>query len=350
MTNWKKYKFSDFVDINPAIPLHKNGKYSFIEMADLNNGQRYVYPSTQRELTGGSRFQENDTLFARITPCLENGKICQAKNLKDGIGFGSTEFLVFRGKQNVSDSNFVFYLSRWEEVRKFAEQHMVGTSGRQRVPKEVFDNLEITLPDLHTQTRIAEILSSLDDKIELNRQMNQTFAFWHYSIPSFDEGKCPKMESSESILSNKFIVRSNSILFSKLNPRFARVWPVGRIDESKAICSTEFLVFIPIEMHLYSHLKMVLTQVEFLENLVSKATGTSGSHQRVKPDDILEAEILVPSMEAAKKLDKELRPLIDLEIKNIEESSQLRLIRDSLIPKLMSGEIDFNLGVDAVSR
>ena len=158
------------------------------------------------------------------------------------------------------------------------------------------------------------------------------------------------MESSESILSNKFIVRSNSILFSKLNPRFARVWPVGRIDESKAICSTEFLVFIPIEMHLYSHLKMVLTQVEFLENLVSKATGTSGSHQRVKPDDILEAEILVPSMEAAKKLDKELRPLIDLEIKNIEESSQLRLIRDSLIPKLMSGEIDFNLGVDAVSR
>lgn len=129
MPPFKKYKFSDFVDINPLVKLKANEEYSFIEMADLNDGQRYVYPSAKRILTGGARFEENDTLFARITPCLENGKICQVKDLKDGKGFGSTEFLVFRGKEKVSDSNFVFYLSRWDEVRRFAELNMVGTSG-----------------------------------------------------------------------------------------------------------------------------------------------------------------------------------------------------------------------------
>lgn len=199
MPPFKKYKFSDFVDINPLVKLKANEEYSFIEMADLNDGQRYVYPSAKRILTGGARFEENDTLFARITPCLENGKICQVKDLKDGKGFGSTEFLVFRGKEKVSDSNFVFYLSRWDEVRRFAELNMVGTSGRQRVPKDVFENLELDLPeDLATQTRIANILSSLDDKIELNRRTNHTLEqiaqtlFKKYFVDDIDPENLPE--------------------------------------------------------------------------------------------------------------------------------------------------------------
>jgi type I restriction enzyme S subunit len=173
MSNWKDYKFSDFVEINPKVALKKGVEYSFVEMKDLSEGSKFVSPSQKRELKGGSRFENGDTLFARITPCLENGKISQVKELENGVGFGSTEFLVFRGKKGVSNTNFVHYLSLSDEVRSFAEQNMVGTSGRQRVSWQAFENLDISLPDLPTQTAIAEILSSLDDKIELNNKINQ---------------------------------------------------------------------------------------------------------------------------------------------------------------------------------
>ena len=139
----------------------------------------------------------------------ENGKICQVKNLEDGVGFGSTEFLVFRGKQDLSDSDFVFYLTRTDYLRNNAIQVMNGTSGRQRVEKSVLEKLEVIAPDLSVQRSIASILSTLDDKIELNLQLNQTlenmaqaiFKEWfvNFIFPGFDGvlveselGKIPK--------------------------------------------------------------------------------------------------------------------------------------------------------------
>lgn len=146
MTNWKEYKFSDFVEINPKVALKKGIEYSFVEMKDLSDENKFVTPSQKRPLSGGSRFENNDTLFARITPCLENGKIAQVKELENGVGFGSTEFLIFRGKKGVSNTDFVHYLSLSDEVRSFAEQNMVGTSGRQRVSWQAFENLTLNLP------------------------------------------------------------------------------------------------------------------------------------------------------------------------------------------------------------
>lgn len=174
MSEWKEYKFSDFVAINPTISMKSTELYSFVEMKDLQDGKKYCYPSAERNPSSGARFYEGDTLFARITPCLENGKICKVRGLKNGIGFGSTEFLVFRGKENVSENEFVFYLSRWDEVRGYAESRFEGTSGRQRVPKDCFENLFLTLPPLPEQTAIAEVLSSLDDKIDLLHRQNKT--------------------------------------------------------------------------------------------------------------------------------------------------------------------------------
>lgn len=173
-SEWKEYKFSDFVDINPSVKIPKGIPIPFVEMKDLDNSIRYCESSQEKELSGGSRFINGDTLFARITPCLENGKICQVRNLKKGLGFGSTEFHVFRGKEGISDTDFVYYLSRWDEVRDFAEHNLEGSSGRQRVSKEAFDNLYLTLPPLDTQCCIASILTSLDDKIDLLRRENAT--------------------------------------------------------------------------------------------------------------------------------------------------------------------------------
>ena len=174
MADWNEYVFSDFAYVNPTVKLTKGGKYSFVEMKDLNSSIRFCNPSAERLLSGGARFKEGDTLFARITPCLENGKICQVKGLRDGVGFGSTEFHVFRGKENISDNDFVYYLSRWSEFRNWAEMSFEGTSGRQRVPKEAFDKLVLNLPDFATQKLIAAVLSSLDNKIDLLHRQNKT--------------------------------------------------------------------------------------------------------------------------------------------------------------------------------
>lgn len=174
MSEWKEYKFSEFVDINPAVKLPKDKLLSFVEMRGLESNKRHCIPSQNRLLSGGSKFENGDTLFARITPCLENGKICQVKGLKNGKGFGSTEFHVFRGKRGISDSDFVYYLSRWDDVRAHAEINLDGTSGRQRVPKQAFDDLILLLPPLPEQLSIASILSSLDDKIDLLHRQNAT--------------------------------------------------------------------------------------------------------------------------------------------------------------------------------
>jgi type I restriction enzyme S subunit len=78
--------------------LKQGNEYSFVEIKDLDATFKYVTASTKKELKGGAKFENGDTLFARITSCLQNGKIYQVKELENNVGFGSTEFLIFRGK------------------------------------------------------------------------------------------------------------------------------------------------------------------------------------------------------------------------------------------------------------
>ena len=160
----------------PAVRLERGGVYPFVDMAAVNADSRSAYPPEERPFKGsGSRFQDGDTLMARITPCLENGKIahyCAPDGMAEG--HGSTEFIVIRGRPNVTDNDFAYYLTQWEEVRSYAVGQMTGTSGRQRVPADSLDHLSVTIPPLPEQRAIAGILGALDDKIELNRRMNRT--------------------------------------------------------------------------------------------------------------------------------------------------------------------------------
>jgi type I restriction enzyme S subunit len=170
MSKWKKCLFKEVVQFPPKVILEKGKSYSFIPMEDINGSFKYVSPLTEKTWTGssGTKFENGDTLFARITPCLQNGKIAQVKDLKQGRGFGSTEYFIFRGIDEVSDSDFVYYLSQVEEFRKYAIGSMVGASGRQRADASFVGNYEIHLPPLPTQRRIASILSAYDDLIENN--------------------------------------------------------------------------------------------------------------------------------------------------------------------------------------
>ena len=173
---WCEVPFSEAVWINPQVRLKRGVVYPFVDMAAVSADSRSTHSVGEREFKGsGSRFQSGDTLMARITPCLENGKIARYE-APDGNGtaHGSTEFVVIRGRPNVTDNDFAYYLTQWEEVRNYAIGQMTGTSGRQRVSVDSLDHLTVPLPPLPEQRAIAHILGTLDDKIELNRRMNQT--------------------------------------------------------------------------------------------------------------------------------------------------------------------------------
>ena len=148
--NWEIKKFRDVVEFPPKVKLEKKERYSFIPMDEVKTGRKYVGPQFLKEWkgSGGARFEEGDTLFARITPCLQNGKIAQAKELINGKGFGSTEFFIFRGIQGVTDTDFVYYLSINSEFTEYAIGSMVGASGRQRADAKFVGEYEFNLPPL----------------------------------------------------------------------------------------------------------------------------------------------------------------------------------------------------------
>jgi len=173
---WATMPFDEAVQLNPSVPMQRGVVYPFVGMKAIDPGSRGVVPSEMRKYTaGGSRFMAGDTLMARITPCLENGKIARyVPEAKQVLAHGSTEFIIVRGRPNVTDNSFAYYLTKWDSVRAYCISQMTGSSGRQRVPTNALSHWEVTIPPIQEQQAIACILGVLDDKIELNRRMNKT--------------------------------------------------------------------------------------------------------------------------------------------------------------------------------
>lgn len=172
MNNWEEYRFGDLVYFPPRIGLKKGEEYPFIEMDVVDPSNRYV-ENTQRkkyENSSCSKFDNGDVLLARITPCLENGKIAQVRTANNESGFGSTEFFVFRAMDKLLDQSFLFYLAKSDLVWKSAVNSMVGASGRQRADASFLKKVKLRIPAPTIQRRIAAILSAYDDLIENNQR------------------------------------------------------------------------------------------------------------------------------------------------------------------------------------
>ena len=383
MTEWKEYKFSDFIDINPLVRIPKNIPISFVEMKDLDPSMRYCESSQLKLLSGGSRFINGDTLFARITPCLENGKICQVRNLQNNIGFGSTEFHVLRGKEGVSDTNFVYYLSRWNEVRDHAEHNMEGSSGRQRVPKEAFDTLYLPLPPLPEQIRIASILSSLDDKIDLLHRENKTledmaetlFRQWFIEeakedwkekplsfygkivcgkTPPKKESKyfggetpfikIPDMHNKTFVINSEDSLTKEGVLYQKekILPPFSIIVSciatVGLVvlNAKEAQTNQQINSIIPYEEEyryfLYLHL---MNMYDDLNAMASGGTATLN----LNTTNFSKIKIAYPTDDVLCAFNKQVSLLFDKIYNNQQHIQTLIQQRDGLLPKLMSNEI-----------
>ncbi|MCI7077619.1 MAG: restriction endonuclease subunit S [Veillonellaceae bacterium] len=174
MLGYSYVKFKDIVEFNPRESIKKGEFAAKIAMDKLQPFCRDITEVEYEEFKGGTKFRNGDTIMARITPCLENGKTAMVNILEEGqVAFGSTEYIVFRAKRGVMDSNFLYYLVSSPIVREPAIKSMVGSSGRQRVQVDVLQNLKLFIPPLSVQEKIGGFLKIIDDKISINNRINR---------------------------------------------------------------------------------------------------------------------------------------------------------------------------------
>lgn len=171
MSKWEEKRLEDIIDVNPPVKLKKGESYPFIDIDKVSPTRRSVTNEEIKIYDGqsSSKFCDGDTVFSRITPCLENRKIAKVA-IEGDAAFGSTEFYVFRAKEKKADARFTYYLTSSDAVVLPAINSMTGASGRQRADKRFIQRLKLNLPDLPTQERIADILSAYDDLIEVNNR------------------------------------------------------------------------------------------------------------------------------------------------------------------------------------
>ncbi|MEU1687937.1 restriction endonuclease subunit S [Micromonospora sp. NPDC005707] len=235
--------------------------------------------------------------------------------------------------------------------------------------------LQISIPSLDRQDAVVGVLGALDDKIAVNdriaataeqlclayfsdqtgaamvsvaelchvekkqidpRELSNTSVL-HFSIPSFDAGRTPEVADPREIKSSKFEVPPSAVLVSKLNPGTPRVWQVRHDGGMPAMASTEFLILLPIEGVSTAELWAVLSQPTFMASIAAKVTGTSNSHQRVRPAEIMDAEIADPRQFGQLRLMAE--ALLQRVHAARQEATTLRALRDTLLPELMSGRL-----------
>ena len=162
--------------------------------------------------------------------------------------------------------------------------------------------------------------------------------FEHFSLPSFDAGQRPIFELGESIKSNKTPVTQDAVLLSKLNPHIPRIWlPVE--CGSNAVCSTEFLVFVPTGAGSRELIYCAFSSPDFIARLQQLVTGTSNSHQRIKPDQVALMSSVVPTADVARAFEAVVKPIFQKVFANREQAQTLSTLRDTLLPRLISGQL-----------
>jgi type I restriction enzyme S subunit len=390
-SEWTKKKLSDIADFNPRETIKKGAIAKKIPMDVLRPFYRDIPYYVEECFSGGTKFRNGDTIMARITPCLENGKTAQVSILNDGeVGFGSTEYIVFRAKEGIADKDYLYYLVCSPEVREPAIKSMVGSSGRQRVQTDVVKNLEIDVPPLVEQEKIGSFLKAFDDKIALNDRINKNleqqaqalfkswfldYEPWDGSVPdSWNHGKLgdfaeikrggsprPIQEylsdsglrwlkiSDVTSLQTPFVIdikdhiieaglrktvflKAGSLVLS--NSATPGVPKILDVDS----CIHDGWLYFPeskfSKEYLYLYFKYIRQQLVNLSN--------GSVFNNLKTDILKRYPTILPDKETLRRFDDIVIPMF-LQMQNLtRESHKLADMRDALLPKLMSGELDIS--------
>ena len=384
-SEWTKKKLSDIVDFNPRETIKKGTIAKKIPMDVLRPFYRDIPYYVEACFSSGMKFRNGDTIMARITPCLENGKTAQVSILNDGeVGFGSTEYIVFRAKEGIADKDYLYYLVCSPEVRELAIKSMVGSSGRQRVQTDVVKNLEIDVPPLVEQEKIGSLLKLFDDKIALNDRINKNleqqaqaiFANEFLSLdtlpdgwnqaslidiadylnglamqkyrPTADEigipvlkikelrqGRCDdNSELCSPSIKSDYIIHDGDVIFSWSGSLLVDLWCGG-------ICGLNQHLF-KVTSSKYDKWFYYAWTKHHLDRFVAVAADKATTMGHIKRAELAKAEVLIPNATDYNRIGALLQPIYEMIISNRIENKKLAATRDTLLPKLMNGEIDMS--------
>lgn len=390
MNDWKEYILEDFVVVNPSERLPKGTIAKKIAMEFLEPFTKRITSFSEEEYKGGTKFRNGDTIMARITPSLENGKTSFVDILDDGeIGFGSTEYIVFRERNKISDKNFIYYLTTSPIVRNTAIKSMTGSSGRQRVQTDVVKKHNILVPELPEQKQIAEVLTSLDDKIELLHRQNKTLEtlaetlFREWFIEKADEnweekslGEILTISSSKRIYYKEYVssgvpfYRSKEIIELSKNgttsselfiseDRFNEIavkygFPkeneilltsVGTLGISYRVRKGDKFYFKDGNLTWFSDFKDLSSEIIFcwLNSSIGKQKldniSIGSTQSALTISGLRKIKITIPPKDIQDRLSSQLKKFYEKTNSNQFQINTLTMLRDGLLPKLMSGII-----------
>ena len=384
MAEWFEKRLDEIAEFNPRESLKKGSIAKKISMDKLQPFCRDVPGFELEPYSGGTKFRNGDTIMARITPCLENGKTAKVSVLENGeVGFGSTEYIVFRAKDGC-DSDFLYYLVTSSIVRGPAIKSMVGSSGRQRVQTDVLQTLVVKVPDLESQKSISGILKSLDDKIAENRKINDNlleqmqalYKSWFVDYLPFG-GVIPESWTQTNIYSLANIIYGAPFASKQFNTE-GNGKPIIRIRDLKAQQFATYTTEVHPKGYLLRPGDIVVgmdgefrpyiwgndeawlnQRVCVFEN--KRPNGKAFLYFTIKPllyaieqtqvattvihigkKDYDAFEIMLPDAATLDSFDSLTSPMIMQIVSNSFENKRLAAMRDALLPKLMSGELDLS--------
>lgn len=377
-SEWRTIRAADFIDFNPRLSLKKGDIATKVAMDKLKPFTKKIPETEKAEFNGGAKFCNGDTVMARITPCLENGKTAYVDMLDDGeIGFGSTEFIVMRAKTGISDPQFVYYTAINPVFRNVAIKSMVGSSGRQRVQQSVLEELELSVPDLEEQRRIGAFLARIDEKIALNDRINDNLQqqasilygkYFPYAVTDDlpagwrvgTVGEIVEIHDSKRIpLSGA----QRAKMEKRIYPYYGAASLMDYVDEY--IFDGKYLLLgedgtvvddagYPILQYVWgqfwvnNHAHILTGKLGFnVESLLLlfkrtpvKSIVTGAVQPKISQANLRSIQVVVPPQHELDAFNELIRPLFDQIRQNQDQNKALTSLRDSLLPKLMSGEID----------
>ena len=361
-SEWTIKKLFEIADFNPHESLPKGTIAKKVGMDKLQPFCRDISSYEMEAFTGGTKFRNGDTIMARITPCLENGKTAKIDILEEGeIGFGSTEYIVFRAKKGV-DEDFLYYLICSSMVREPAIKSMVGSSGRQRVQTDVVKNIDIAVPTYEEQRLIGRIFRNIDDKIKINNQINKNLEqqaqaiysrmFIEHRQKSWSTGQLSDLISVKYGKDHKKLADGNYPVYgsggimryvekplytgeSVLIPRKGTLNNVMYVNEAFWSVDTMFYT----EM-LHPNIAKFVYHFVKSKDLASLNAGSAVPSMTT---NILNAmQLYIPDEKTLEKFENIVSPMYSAMQENTKESKILANTRDTLLPKLMSGELDIS--------
>lgn len=355
-------------DRGSGIPMINMGEiFAFDRLGDLD----YELAPLSVEEQVNFLVQEGDLLFARQSLTYEGAGKC-ALVVAGGERTWESHLIRARLNQARALPSYYFYYFRSPTGRRSIESivQQVAAAG---IRGSDLASLMVPLPPLHIQQATVAVLTALDDKIANNTALASTAGdlavahaatapstcmlgeiarldrtmikpgslaenrVLHYSLPAFDAGVTPVLDSPDDIRSSKFWMATPRVLVSKLNPRIPRIWAVDETTGLPGLASTEFMPLLS-EVISYKVLWAAVSGPDFGRRLEAQVAGTSGSHQRVRPEDLMSTEVADPRLLSARTTDL-INSLVSVCIQARSESGTLRELRDTLLPALMSGRL-----------